>query len=296
MKQTFTDTVEIDAPTQVGLVVTGPVAGVGAGAQLTTKGTGGRGWEILATGQAAAQGSDKLNIARNIVRVGSQSSVDVFTITSDGKVGIGTTSPEFKLEIDAPSEAGLGITGPNAGAIGAGIQLTAIDPGTVRKNSWQILATGGAAPQGRGKLNIRDLNTAEDIFTIVRAHGIGIGTTNPIEKLEVNGNVRANLFVVASSREIKDNILNLGSQEALEALEHLSPVKFNYKTEDAKNVHVGFVAEDVPELVATSNRKGVSIMDLVAILTQVVKEQQKTIKTLVEKTHMPESAVNGTGH
>ena len=62
MKQTFTDTVEIDAPTRVGLVVTGPVAGVGAGAQLTTKGTGGRGWEILATGQAAAQGSDKLNI------------------------------------------------------------------------------------------------------------------------------------------------------------------------------------------------------------------------------------------
>ena len=48
-------------------------------------------------------------------------------------------------------------------------------------------------------------------------------------------------------------------------------MKFNYK--DAKNVHVGFVAENVPELVATSNRKGVSIMDLVAILTQVVKEQ-----------------------
>jgi len=56
-------------------------------------------------------------------------------------------------------------------------------------------------------------------------------------------------------------------------------VKFNYKTEDPKNVHAGFVAEDVPELVATSNRKGVSIMDLVAIVTQVVKEQQKTIKT-----------------
>src|SRR6516225_6371311 len=120
-------------------------------------------------GPGGCSGSDKLNIARNIVRVGSQSSVDVFTITSDGKVGIGTTSPEFKLEIDAPSEAGLGITGPNAGAIGAGIQLTAIDAGTVLKNSWQILATGGAALQGPGKLNIRDLNTAEDIFTIVRA-------------------------------------------------------------------------------------------------------------------------------
>lgn len=36
-------------------------------------------------------------------------------------------------------------------------------------------------------------------------------------------------------------------------------------------------------------------MDVVAILTQVVKEQQKTIKTLVEKTYMLESAVIGKG-
>jgi hypothetical protein len=34
-------------------------------------------------------------------------------------------------------------------------------------------------------------------------------------------------------------------------------------------------------------------MDLVAIVTQVVKEQQKTIKTLLKKTHMLESAMNG---
>ena len=100
---------------------------------------------------------------------------------------------------------------------------------------------------------------------------------------------------MVSSREVKKNILSLCSREALEALEHLSPVKFNYKAEDDTKVHLGFVAEDVPELVATSNRRGVSIMDVVAILTQVVKEQQKTIKTLVEKTYMLESAANGTG-
>jgi endosialidase-like protein len=258
-----------------------------------------QGWQILATGQTAPQGGDKLNIARQSGSVSLISSKDVFTITSDGKVGIGTTSPGSMLEIDAPNQAALHVTGPNAGFVGAGMSLSAVDPATAPGSNWEILATGSGAAQGPGRLNIRNLRTGEDIFTIqtdalgVAADAIGIGTTTPTQKLEVNGNVLANLFLVPSSREIKENILSLCSQEALEALEHLSPVKFNYKAEDPKKVHIGFVAEDVPELAATSNRRGVSIMDLVAILTQAVKEQQKTIKTLVEKTHKLESAVNG---
>jgi hypothetical protein len=39
---------------------------------------------------------------------------------------------------------------------------------------------------------------------------------------------------------------------------------------------VGFIAEDVPDLVATKDRKGLSPMDIVAVLTKVVQEQQKT--------------------
>jgi hypothetical protein len=99
--------------------------------------------------------------------------------------------------------------------------------------------------------------------------------------------------MVSSSRKLKDNIFDLCGHEALEALVHLTPVKFNYKTQDAENVRIGFIAEDVPELVASADRKGVSFTDIVAILTQVVKEQQKTIRTLVEKSHMLELAVNG---
>jgi hypothetical protein len=110
-----------------------------------SRGTGTfQGWQILATGQTAPQGSDKLNIARQSGGVSQISSKDVFTITSDGKVGIGTTSPASMLEIDAPNQAGLRITGPAAGGVGAGIQLSAINPG----NGWEILATGGAAAQG----------------------------------------------------------------------------------------------------------------------------------------------------
>jgi hypothetical protein len=111
----------------------------------------------------------------------------------------------------------------------------------------------------------------------------------------VNGNVLAQNFIMSSSRKIKDNIFDLCSREALAALEHLNPVKFNYKTQDAENVRIGFIAEDVPQSVATADRRGVSFTDIVAILTQVVKEQQKAIMSLVEKSQMLELAVNGTG-
>jgi hypothetical protein len=46
---------------------------------------------------------------------------------------------------------------------------------------------------------------------------------------------------------------------------------------------VGFIAEDVPELVAMNGRSTLGTVDIVAVLTKVVKEQQKTISELKEK-------------
>ncbi|HSS50946.1 MAG TPA: tail fiber domain-containing protein, partial [Thermoanaerobaculia bacterium] len=65
----------------------------------------------------------------------------------------------------------------------------------------------------------------------------------------------------------------------LQAVEKLNPVKFQYKAEPDQQ-HVGFIAEDVPDLVAMKDRKSLSPMDVVAVLTKVVQEQQKTIEKL----------------
>ena len=54
-------------------------------------------------------------------------------------------------------------------------------------------------------------------------------------------------------------------------------MKFAYK-KDLTEKHVGFIAEDVPELVSTKDRKGLSPMDIVAVLTKVVQEQQRIIE------------------
>ncbi len=66
---------------------------------------------------------------------------------------------------------------------------------------------------------------------------------------------------------------------AKDVLDDLSPTRFNYKA-DKEDEYLGFIAEDVPELVANKDRKGLNPMDIVAVLTKVVQRQQEDIEEL----------------
>jgi hypothetical protein len=115
--------------------------------------------------------------------------------------------------------------------------------------------------------------------------GINGTKTAPTHLLDVGtGGAYCNgtTWVNGSSRELKENIVVLTTEEALAAFQELEPVKFNYKA-DKEEKYLGFIAEDVPELVAMKDRKGLSPMDVVAVLTKVVQEQQKTISELKER-------------
>jgi hypothetical protein len=120
---------------------------------------------------------------------------------------------------------------------------------------------------------------------LVVQNGASLTNGLVVDNVNASGTITAGNYLTSSSREIKENVVDLGNKEALEALEHLSPVKFNLKADNAKKLHHGFVAEDVPGSVAGSDGKSINVMDIVAILTRVVKEQQKTIDALVAKSH-----------
>ena len=77
----------------------------------------------------------------------------------------------------------------------------------------------------------------------------------------------------ASSRGLKQDITELSGAEAMAALDGLAPVTYRYKAE-LDETYVGFIAEDVPELVAMKDRKSLTSMDVVAVLTKVVQEQR----------------------
>jgi hypothetical protein len=111
---------------------------------------------------------------------------------------------------------------------------------------------------------------------------VGIGITAPIHLLDVGTSgayCDGGAWIDGSSREHKEEIVELGLEEAIEAVSRLTPVTYNYRFDTMERCG-GFIAEDVPDLVATRDRKGLAPMDIVAVLTRVVQHQQKEIELL----------------
>jgi hypothetical protein len=124
--------------------------------------------------------------------------------------------------------------------------------------------------------------TANVVRMIIDNQGfVGLGAVaNPIHPLQLQSGAHVTaggVWTDASSREYKQDIAPLAADAALAALGQLTPVTFAYRADPAEH-HVGFVAEDVPALVATADRKGLSPMDIVAVLTRVVQEQQQAME------------------
>lgn len=185
-------------------------------------------------------------------------SMEVMRIVN-GSVGIGTTTPNRRLHVQCDEI--------HSGGAGAGFSFGNRETSEFVNNPssgerWVWYASGGIAHLWSGS-----------------------------DKVSVNtsGVVSATQFVTSSSREVKKNIAELSAQEALATLENLNPVKFNYKADSDENLHIGFIAEDVPQLVATADRKGLSAMDIVGVLTKALQEQQKTIAALTEKVQRLET-------
>ena len=143
---------------------------------------------------------------------------------------------------------------------------------------------------------IRDNNNAVNSFVIVpsdknnnalviRNGRIGLGTTNPLNPIELANGAKCTsggVWTNASSRELKKDIEALPLNQAKEALSGLQPVTYRYNA-DPEEKQVGFIAEDVPELVATNTRKELSPMDVVAVLTKVVQDQQTQLDAQAEQ-------------
>ena len=154
-----------------------------------------------------------------------------------------------------------------------------------------IAQPGETADDG---LRVERMSISSKGYVAIGGSGFaGTGIPTPSNPLQV-GNAyvtTGGVWTNASSRAYKENINALTTEEANQTLEGLSPVKYNYKT-DKDDKHVGFIAEDVPELVATKDRKGLSPMDIVAVLTKVVQEQKDTIADLSKKVDTMQQEIN----
>jgi hypothetical protein len=207
------------------------------------------------------------------------SSVD---ISSDGDVGIGTASPDNKLDVecDVANVACIKVTNLNA----AGFSGFSLFEGNLETF---FFGTDIAGDSNRlNSINNRPLIILTNNSERIRFPAPG---GNFITALNGASLTAGGVWTNGSSRSYKTDIVDLDASEAVETIKKLDPVKFKYKTEPGEQ-YVGFIAEDVPELVATGDHKSLSPMDVVAVLTKVVQEQQKTIEKLSAKVDQLEKA------
>ena len=101
------------------------------------------------------------------------------------------------------------------------------------------------------------------------------------EGVRIVGDVQIDGAVLeSSSATLKDDVEVLATDAAVTALSELEPVSFRYIDDASGTRRLGFIAEDVPEIIAQPTRDRVRTMDVVALLTAVVREQQGKIASL----------------
>ncbi|MDQ1351725.1 MAG: hypothetical protein QG657_2030 [Acidobacteriota bacterium] len=170
-------------------------------------------------------------------------------VTVNGKLGVGTSTPDYPMELET--------TGENAAFV-----TTRTDGAKNFMSATDSYAQFGAASNHPVRIMV---NSTWKMM---------VNTDGSLSMYNGASCTTGGVWTDASSRALKENIENLSTGEAMETLTKLNPVKYNYKV-DKTDKHVGFIAEDVPDLVAASDRKGLSPMDVTAVLTKVVQELQK---------------------
>ena len=214
-------------------------------------------------------------------------------ITSTGNVGIGTTGPGYKLDVNGiVSTAAAGSGGFYFGARGSITQDASYN--------W-LFTTNGVA----------------NVMSIQSSTGnVGIATTSPWRTLSVTGTVAisglttesgtGNVLCVkaggeivqddspitacsgASTIKVKDNVFGLDPKKSLADILEMRPVSYQYKPTYSKDQseQLGFIAEEIdkiePRLVEYQDGEpsGLKYATFVASLVSAMQEQQAQIEKL----------------
>jgi hypothetical protein len=201
-------------------------------------------------------GSNKLYIANSATSAPLiYGEFDNGILAVNGKFGVGTQTPTYPMELKT--------TGRNATFV-----LQRTDGGAINF----VNATPAYGQFGTG-------NDYPVRILVNSTWRMSLNTDNSLAMINGASCTAGGVWTNASSRELKENIEGLTVEEAAEVLAKLDPVKYNYKA-DKEERHVGFIAEDVPTLVASKDRKSLSPMDITGVLTKVVQEQAKMVKEL----------------
>jgi hypothetical protein len=250
------------------------------------------------------------------------------TILGNGNVGIGTTSPGAKLNVDGTvlvggttlpfdgafkfnvvsSDAGFIVVTnlPTDSTTGRAFTIGAPGEGYTRinfySNGFMGMGSGGATRDvfiGRSAANTLRIGGAYDgsgTGNLIVNGNVGIGTTTPDRRLEIGsglGNARADGWDTHSDVSFKKNIADLAY--GLKEIMQMKPREFDIKV---NNTHrIGFIAQEleniIPEVVSgEEGKKGVTYSDITAVLVKAMQEQQEIIEEQNKRIEALESQMN----
>jgi hypothetical protein len=165
-----------------------------------------------------------------------------FLIRASGGVGINTNSPGVPLNVDGGTDASL--------ASGGFVAIGAMTSRNLTLDDNEILVRNNGEP---ATLYVNRYSGNVLICANTSAK-VGIGTTDPDEKLHVSGNICYTGTIGACSDErYKKNVATI--QGALATLVKLRGVTYNWKQDEYPDqsfddrTHVGFIAQELKELV-----------------------------------------------
>jgi trimeric autotransporter adhesin len=251
-----------------------------------------------------ATASNQLNIGNLIYGTGLDGRD---AILSSGNIGIGTKTPDAKLDIYYS---------------GAMIQME----NSTSAHKWEFY-TGGSV--GNDGLGIYDRTNGAYRLAINDAGYIGLGTTSPTHNMHlvhdqftttgglilensfnnaswqfyvsqssrnlalyVSGASRGSfddasgVYSPVSDKRLKENIESLDGPQMLEKLISLEPKRYDFIDRTEKYKHYGFIAQEVqtlfPEFVTYNEESDLYVLsttELIPVTIKAVQEQQKTIES-----------------
>jgi hypothetical protein len=203
-------------------------------------------------------------------------------IAANGEVGLGTGSPNAKLDIKQSADSFIG-----------GIHLRR----STTNDTWAMV-TGSDNNLYMGYANSASLANAVADFTVnplvlTANNRVGIGTAAPDQALSVIGDASktlgGNTWAAPSDERLKDikGQFNTG----LNALMQLQPIRFEYKRDNglglkSEGEQIGFAAQAVQNVIPEAVKKNsngylmINADPILWTMVNAIKEQQKQIEQL----------------